>query len=397
VNLTAAELLGETRSSLINKNFNKYIVRNEREILYLHLAQLWETKQQQTCELTISKKGGTEFFGKVVGTLVLDENDKIISCRAVLSDITERKQAEQALKESEERFRSLLDTVQSVSVQSYALDGTIQYWNKASEHLYGYSAQEAIGRNLVDLIIPPEMRGDVLNAIHQMAETRQPIPASELILMRKDGSRVAVYSNHAIVQIPGRPPELFCIDIDISERKQLEDALLENQHRYEKSQALGHVGNWDYNLESKLFWVSDETKRIYGFNLDSNNFSIELVENCIPERERVHQALIDLIAHDKKYDLEFEIIPFDKTPRKTIHSIAELERDATNNPLRVRGVILDITERKKAEDILKTSEERFRSIINYSSSPLSVKDGEGYYLLVNPKFEDPLVLKARKL
>jgi len=147
-----------------------------------------------------------------------------------------------------------------------------------------------------------------------------------------------------------------------------EDALLEHQHRYKKAQALVHVGNWEYNLESKLFWFSDESKMIYGFNLDSNNFSMEQAEKCIPERDRVHQALIDLIAHDKKYDLEFEIIPVDKGSRKIIHSIAEVERDASNNPLKVFGVILDITEQRKAEDVLQESEKKFRSIIENSKA-----------------------------
>ncbi|MCX6163020.1 MAG: PAS domain-containing sensor histidine kinase, partial [Ignavibacteriae bacterium] len=91
--------------------------------------------------------------------------------------------------------------------------------------MYGYTAQEAIGNNLLDLIIPPDMREDVEHAIRQMAETGQPIPPAELSLMRKDGSRISVFSSHAIVHVPGMPPELFCIDIDmtdITERKKAE-------------------------------------------------------------------------------------------------------------------------------------------------------------------------------
>ncbi|NTW98695.1 MAG: PAS domain S-box protein, partial [Geobacteraceae bacterium] len=142
------------------------------------------------------------------------------------------KEAEQAIVISEARFRNILQEVQSVAVQAYGPDGTTQFWNQASERLYGYSSEEAIGRNLLDLIIPPEMRGDVAQAIRTMAETGQPIPASELSLMRKDGSRVPVFSSHTIVQIPGRDQELFCLDIDLTEIRLAEEALKESEERF---------------------------------------------------------------------------------------------------------------------------------------------------------------------
>lgn len=131
-------------------------------------------------------------------------------------------QRDAALHASEQRFRNLLQEIPSVAVQGYEPDGTTRYWNQASERLYGYSAEEAIGKNLLELIIPPEMRPGVQDAIQQMFETRQPIPSGELSLMRKDGSRVDVYSSHAYVQVPGQAPELFCVDIDLTERKRME-------------------------------------------------------------------------------------------------------------------------------------------------------------------------------
>ena len=142
------------------------------------------------------------------------------------------------LRESEERFRSLLQHVPSVAVQSYTSDGTAHYWNHASERLYGYTAQEAIGRNVLDLLIPPDMRGEVEQAVRQMAETGLPIPAAERSLLRKDGSRIAVFSSHALAQIPGRAPEVFCLDIDLTDRKQAEEILLA---RTDQLEAVGIV------------------------------------------------------------------------------------------------------------------------------------------------------------
>ena len=138
-------------------------------------------------------------------------------------DITKRKQAESALRESELRFRSLLRNIPSISVQGYLQDGTTSYWNQASEQLYGYTAEEALGGNLLDLIIPPPMRDGVRAHMQHMFATGEVIPAGELQLQRKDGTLVHVFSSHAYIQVPGHPPEMFCIDIDISGRKAAED------------------------------------------------------------------------------------------------------------------------------------------------------------------------------
>ena len=149
-------------------------------------------------------------------------------------DVTERTQAEAALQESEDRFRKLLMNIPSVAVQGYGEDGTTHYWNQASERLYGYSADEAIGRNLLELIIPIEMREGVRDAMRGMFETTTPVPAGELSLRRKDGSRVDVFSSHAYVHVPGRSPEMFCVDIDITERKQAEAELVQHRHHLEE-------------------------------------------------------------------------------------------------------------------------------------------------------------------
>ena len=140
----------------------------------------------------------------------------------IARDITQRTQAEEALRESELRFRSLLRDIPAISVQGYGADGTTTYWNNASETLYGYTEQEALGRNLLDLIIPTDMREPVRQDIAAMFATGRPIPAGELRLRRKDGSLVDVFSSHTRIDVPGQPPEMFCIDIDISARKAAE-------------------------------------------------------------------------------------------------------------------------------------------------------------------------------
>ncbi len=144
--------------------------------------------------------------------------DLFIAVSEQVAVAIERKRAEDRLQKSESRFRRLIQDIPGIAIQGYRLDGTTTYWNQASERLYGYTEQEAVGRNLLELIIPPEMQREVAASMEQMTLTGQAISSAELFLMKKDGSRVAVYSNRALVNLPDTPTDLFCLDIDITAR-----------------------------------------------------------------------------------------------------------------------------------------------------------------------------------
>jgi PAS domain S-box-containing protein len=191
-------------------------------------------------------KGKEKEFQRVDG--------KVTILIGTIEDITDKKQAQEALKESETRFRNVLQDIQSVSVQGYAPDGTTQYWNTASEHLYGYKAEEAIGKNLLDLIIPDQMREGVKQAMQNMSVSGIPIPSSELVLHRKDGSPVTVYSSHTIIQIPGKAQELFCVDIDLTEQKKGEKELIIAKEKAEESDRLksAFLANMSHEIRTPM-------------------------------------------------------------------------------------------------------------------------------------------------
>ncbi|HRD49674.1 MAG: EAL domain-containing protein [Candidatus Competibacter sp.] len=130
-----------------------------------------------------------------------------------------------ALQESELKFRRLLEEIPSVSVQGYDQNRRVIFWNTASERLYGYRRDEALGQLLEDLIIPPPMRASVIQAVGAWITEGKPIPNGELELLRKDGSLAPVYSSHAMLTTSQNQQEMYCLDIDLSERKRIETAL----------------------------------------------------------------------------------------------------------------------------------------------------------------------------
>ena len=163
-----------------------------------------------------------------------------ISRRKALAE--ERERAAEALRLSEERFRLLLGRMPTVAVQGCGPDGTVRYWNEASERLYGYSAAEAVGRHLVALIAPPPLRDEMSVTLHQMLHTGQPLPPAELQLQRKDGTLVSVFSSHTVVALAGAGTELYRLDFDLSDRKRTEAERLELERRLHHSRKLESLG-----------------------------------------------------------------------------------------------------------------------------------------------------------
>ncbi|WP_310386469.1 PAS domain S-box protein [Roseateles sp.] len=228
LNLCVVELVGWQRKALLGMNFN-ILVHGPDLLRWRSLFKRLRKSTQLADPSEGSKTSLALNLRRHDGTTLPVELHCAAAAqgrlRMAITDMSERHRAELALSESEQRFQQVLRSVATVAVQGYGMDGRTTYWNLASELLYGYTAEEAIGRNLLDLIIAPEMRATVADAMAQMAATGRPVAAGEMTMRCKDGSRVAVISSHVLLQAPGQAPEMFCVDIDISPRLLAEQAL----------------------------------------------------------------------------------------------------------------------------------------------------------------------------
>ena len=115
-------------------------------------------------------------------------------------------------------FRALLEETPSISVQGYDRDRRVIFWNKASEKLYGFTAEEAMGKHIEELIIPGEMTPMVKMLIDDWIEKGIPIPAAEHDLLHRDGGIVPVYSSHVMLTNLNGEPELYCMDLNLTDR-----------------------------------------------------------------------------------------------------------------------------------------------------------------------------------
>jgi PAS domain S-box-containing protein len=135
------------------------------------------------------------------------------------------------LSATEARFRAIFENVDALSIQGYLADGTVAYWNHASQALYGYTPSEAIGKSLLELIIPPALQDRVRNAVAWMFANKTGVPAGRMTLRHKDGHPVEVYSSHTVFETADLGTMMFCLDVDLRELASAEQALKESEAR----------------------------------------------------------------------------------------------------------------------------------------------------------------------
>ena len=151
-NLTAATLLGLARCALVKQPLTRFILPADQDIYYRHRKQLFETGEPQACELQMVKTDGTAFWAHLAATAAQDADGAPV-CRVVISDITERKRAEEAVKKSEIKYRELFDTMNDGFVIT-DLKGTILECNTAYAEMLGYEKEELKKLSYQDLTPP---------------------------------------------------------------------------------------------------------------------------------------------------------------------------------------------------------------------------------------------------
>ncbi len=312
-------------------------------------------------------------------------------------NITNRRQKERALRESEQRFRTLLRDVKAIAVQGYQRDGTIFYWNKASEALYGYSEAEALGKNLIDLIVPNEMKDDVRDAFKNMNDSADIHPTGELTLLHKNGSNVEVFTSHGLVVRNGSTPELYSFDIDISAQKKLKNQILEQKAMQEA--LLQHTAmplfvlNPDHTV---IAWnnACEELTGLKGVDMigTRNHWKAfyDHARPCLVDAvldqldEKALSALYSSYAKSDFVDggLQAErwLTGANNHQRYVIFNATPVYNEA-GQVIAAIETLQDITERKQAEELQQQAHARLTTVINSLDAVVYIADMETYDIL----------------
>jgi diguanylate cyclase (GGDEF)-like protein/PAS domain S-box-containing protein len=262
-----------------------------------------------------------------------------------LIDLPGEGQRMDSWRDAEQRFRHAFDQTPTTAVQGYDRQRRVIYWNAASEALYGWRRDEALGRLLEELIIPPPMRAEVIRLHTAWVEHDQAIPAGELELQRKDGSPVPVFSSHVLLRNGWGEPEMYCIDVDLREQRQAMNEGLQREQRLQLLSQVSHAGWWEWDGVSQRLRWSSEIGRWLGLTAGGEGSLRTLLARLEPStREQWLTSLGRLHANGGAVDLELHHRQGDRERHYLLHA----EPVDPELPTRRVGTLLDITESKEA-------------------------------------------------
>ena len=367
VNSKGVELLGYSELELLSKPFLELVHPDDRQsVATNHDRRLKGQPLPRRYEFRVLAKDGTTIWFELSANLINWQNTT--ATLASLMDITERKRAEEELKLNESKYRTLVEMSQDL-IAIYQ-KGKIVFINEAGIKLVGASSADLIVGKSVTEFAPANQKN---TAEQRMARVLQEgtSPLYVQTLRRLDGSELDIevmgttftYRGEIAVQLVAR---------DITERKRAEAALRESEFRLARAEKVASIGNWKIIVNKGEIVASVGAGNIYG--VDSNNISLHDVQTIpLPEyRNILDKALRDLIERNIPYDLEFRIRKPNDATIRYIHSLADYDKN--NNT--VYGVIQDITEQKLAEEELRNSEERFKTLFQRHSAINFVLDPE---------------------
>jgi PAS domain S-box-containing protein len=270
---------------------------------------------------------------------------------------------EQELRESEQRFRSLIEA--SPVPIMLAREGVFLYTNSAFSTMVGYDRHSDIaGKKLLEFIAP-EFHETVAAYIHARSYG-DPAPLHyESIGIRRDGSRFPYEITVAVIDLSDGPVTMAFVT-DITERKRSEEAVVKSGERLRRAELVAGLGHWEFDLEAGSVYASEGARSLYG--LSKEYWSIPEVQKIplLEYRSLLDDALRALTEENRPYDIDFKIRRPTDGKIVDIHSIAEYDPEKRI----VFGVIQDITKLKQAEESLQKSAATLSSI--FRAAPIGI-------------------------
>jgi two-component system cell cycle sensor histidine kinase/response regulator CckA len=301
-------------------------------------------------------------------------------CISIVREITARKRMDEALRCSEQRFRSLFDHA-AVGVGIVALDGRFAEVNPCLAAILGYTRGELCARTVFD-VTPREDWSSERETVRARLAGDDSFSFDKRYL-RKDGATVWAHLSGTLVRRPGGEPDyVVAVVEDIGERKEAETRLRRSEERLARALEGSEQGLWDANLATGRVYVDDRVLRNYGFEPGTAVADPELLRARI-HPDDVAQVMARVAAHlrgdEDAYRVEFRVADGQGGWRWLQDRAKVMERDAAGAPLRMAGTQADVTDRRKVDE----ARIRLTRILEATTDLVATADAGGRLLHVN--------------
>ncbi len=410
-NKKTAEMLGYTLEEIIGRSVIDFI---SEECLPFARRNFEKRLHgiNENYELKLKCKDGSPFWAFMSGRTLLDIGGKFTGTLGMLTDINGRKQAEIELLESETHFRTLAvnspDLITRFNRQYRHI-----YANPAAEISYDIPLAEIIGRTQSDL------GRDIKNVKFWEENLESAFVTGKAKTIEYNISDIGkkYYFNTKIVPefVDDKVVSVLTISREITGIKESEAKLKETLHNLDnlinerteelqkaydllkeserglaEAQQMAHIGNWYQDIGTGEIYWSDEMYSIFGLKPKELEVTSDLFLNFIhpDDRDHVYNYMKNSI-NGEPVDIEYRVIIADGSEH-VVHGKTEVIFDENNIPIRLKGIVQDITERKKAEEKLRESEEKYRNIVETASEGIGIIDNEFKITYTNKRMADML-------
>ncbi|UHG94100.1 PAS domain S-box protein [Spirosoma oryzicola] len=378
VNDKLCQLLGRSSADLLTMNVSDVTFADDIPTSEQALQQLIDTREPVSLDKRYVGADGKLVWANSSISLLpfLDKSPQTIVVITV--DLTRRREAEESLRQSEERYRTLVENLPDYAIFRVGLDGLISEWLEGAQRLTGYAVDEIIGQPVSSLYTPEaQQAGDPTDELNEALQTGR--AEHESLRIRKTGEYFWVNEiTTAIRQETGQVVGFTKISRDISRRKRAQETLRQHEQRTRLAVEAADMATWEWQLITDEVYWNEQHFRLLGMEPQQEPVpSAVFISHIHPDdRSWVTAELLRVIAEQTLFDVEFRIVRDDGGLRwlSGYGRVTKVEADV---PVQISGVMLDVTERKEAEEALKRSEERLQKALSIRTVGVIYFDLEG--------------------
>jgi PAS domain S-box-containing protein len=380
-NAMAAQYGFDSASSIIGAPLDQLLVREDPrnfEFLRAFIESGYSLTEAESHEKDAAGRD-VYFLNNFVGFI---EDRCLVRAWGTQRDITVRKKAEEALA----RMAAIVESSDDAII-SKDLDGVITSWNPGAQKIFGYTAKEVIGKS-ISILIPDHRINEEPQILGRIRQGKV-VDHYETIRRRKDGAEIEISLTVSLIRDEsGVVIGASKIARDITASKKAERSLRESQMLLSMAMGSSHMGAWEHDRATETVYWSAELEEIFGLERGSFPGTRAAFYDLIHEEDRQKMWAEVEIAVDehRDYNIEFRFYHADGSIR-WMEGRGQAVYSETGEPVRLYGIGIDITARKRAEEALRESELRFSKAFNASPLVLTISSlDDGKLIEVNETF-----------